>query len=265
VVFSPAPDGKYFCQHPAWQFAIGNYWTDMDTIIGSHVFDEGELFVNHSIKTDQDFNAWLNYIWPAYTAQYDIIPDIEAKYPSAAFKTEADRYKAMVAQSSIICNIQQLGVAYAGQVYNVQFSALKGTHGSDILPTWYNPYALTNISGIELPLWGTELFEGLLIPGVARGYQSYLVNHARTGNPNSNESINIPPTIQWPFAGIQPGNYPEYITDVLNVTDTGFEIIEDTTYNSSICGFWTIAIGLTTAAGPYDCPPRIANGQGWRR
>jgi carboxylesterase type B len=274
VVFSPAPDGNYFRQHPTIEYTLGilhislmlfipaaniyakgNNWMEMDTLIPSHCIDEAEVFVNHSIQTDQDLTDYLDYIWPAYAVDYGIVANIKATYPSVNFKTEVDRYKAIVAQSSFICNINRLSNRYANKTYNVQFSALNGTHGSDVLPTWYNPYVFTNTSGIELPLWGTSLFEGLLVPGVARGYQSYLVNHARFGNPNSNQFLNIPPTIEWPLAVMGPTeNLAEYLMNVLNVTDTGFEIIDDTTQNSTMCDFWIRAIWTTTALGGYDFP-----------
>ncbi|KAF2816279.1 alpha/beta-hydrolase [Mytilinidion resinicola] len=263
VVFSPAPDGIYFRQHPAVEFALGNNWAEMDSVIPSHCLDEGALFVNHSILTDKDLNDYLEYTWPAYAVKdYDVVNKIEAEYPSAAFKTEADRYKAIIAQSSFLYNTNFLSVAYSGKTYNAQFSALNGTHGSDVLPTWYDPFAFTNVSGIELPLWSTSLFKGLPIPGVARGYQSYLVSHARFGNPNSNQSLNIPPTIEWPVVGGHPdGSSPNYLWDVLNVTDTGFELIEDRTQNRSICLFWGGIIFATTVFGGYDFP-RLAGG--WR-
>jgi hypothetical protein len=226
----------------------------MDSLIPSHTIDEASLFVNRSIKTDKDFTDYINYVWPPYAVEDGIVAEIEAVYPpvnssNAPFKTEEERLKVFTTQSGFLCNTHALTKAYKGKTYNVQFSALNGTHGADVLPTWYNPYITINASGIALPLWGALISQGLFVPGVARGYQSYLVSHARSGNPNSNrELLNVPPTIEWPKVGNIDG---EYLTNVLNVTDNGFGIITDTTHNRTICDFWIDIFTKTTEAGGY--------------
>jgi hypothetical protein len=224
----------------------------MDSLIPSHTIDEPALFVNRSIQTDKDFTDYLNYVWPPYAVEAGIVAEIEAKYPpvnssTPVFRTEEERLKQYITQSSFVCITHALTTAYKGKTYNVQFSALNGTHGADLLPTWYNPYVTVNVSGVSVPLWGTLISEG--VSGVARGYQSYLVSHARSGNPNTNrELLNDPPTIKWPKIGNVDG---EYLTNVLNVTDGGFEIIEDRTHNRTICEFWIDIFTKTTEAGGY--------------
>src|SRR3978361_1369915 len=123
----------------------GNYWKEMDSLIPSHTIDEASLFLNASVKTDKDFDDYLNYVWPAYAVEDGIVARIEAEYPpvnssNSPFKTEAERLKALTLQSGFVCNTHALTKAYNGKTYNVQFSAINGTHGADVLPTWYNPY-----------------------------------------------------------------------------------------------------------------------------
>jgi hypothetical protein len=47
---------------------------------------------------------------------------------------------------------------------------------------------------------------------VSKAYQSYLVSHAMTGNPNYYLELLNKPAIVWPKVG-------QYFTNVLNVTD----------------------------------------------
>ncbi|OCK76786.1 alpha/beta-hydrolase [Lepidopterella palustris CBS 459.81] len=247
VVFNPAPDGKYFRQHATLEYAQGHYWTSLDSVIPSHVIDEAELFVNPDITTDEQFDAYLRAVWPPYAVAGGIVSEIEARYPAvnsthSPYKTEKDRMKAVSAQENFLCSTRALTTAYADKTYNVQFSAGDGTHGSDILPTWWNPYLTLNVLGIPIPFW---IVTGNA--GVSKAYQSYLVSHAMTGDPNSNRLIfNLPPTIQWPKVG-SGGSF----TNVLNVTNSGFELITDESYNKTICDFWIGIFTNVTAMGGY--------------
>jgi hypothetical protein len=45
----------------------------------------------------------------------------------------------------------------------------------------------------------------------------------------------------------------EYLTNVLNVTDNGFEIIADGLFNKTVCEFWVDVFTGTTELGGY--PP----------
>jgi hypothetical protein len=70
-----------------------------------------------------------------------IMAAIEAEYPTVnsthlVFETEVERMNAIFAQEAFLCSVYTLTLAYAGKTYNVQFSALGGLHGSDVLPTW---------------------------------------------------------------------------------------------------------------------------------
>lgn len=224
-------------------------------MIPSHVIDEALLFLNPAIQTDADFTTYLANTWPAYARPAGIISDIEAEYPpvnstNSPFETEVDRLSIFTGQSSFLCSTHALTKAYAGKTYNVQFAATilgqNGTHGSDILPTWYNPYAVFNYSGIEIPIW---LLAASSV-GLSQDYQSYLVSHARTGDPNTYRiPLNIPPTINWPKVGLTSDG--EYATNVLNVTDSGFDLITDRESNTTVCDFWVDIFTRATDVGGY--------------
>lgn len=85
--------------------------------------------------------------------------------------------------------MRYLNDTYDGKNYNLQYSVTLGLYATDLLPTFYD--LSLNLSAIEINL--------LLIPGFgdfAQGYQSYLISHARTGDPNTyKKKFNIPPAI----------------------------------------------------------------------
>lgn len=146
------------------------------------------------------------------------------------YTTEFDRTNALLGQSSFQCNVRYLSDAYAGKNYNLQYSVTPGFHGTDLLPTFYN-------LNVDLTLFGDDESYPL-IPGFgsfAQAYQSYLVSHARSGNPNTYaKTVNIPLAINWPKAG----DSGDEITGVLNAGDAGFNLISDSQTTESICGFW---------------------------
>jgi hypothetical protein len=220
----------------------------MDSLIPSHALDEAQIIINSAIQTDAQFTEYLKFAWLQYAVTDGIVTAIEAEYPPLnsthpVFKIEVERMKAVFAQETFLCSVHALTAAYAGKIYNVQFSALGGTHGSDVLPTWYDPLITVDINGTQVPLWS-------LVGDVAvsKAYQSYLVSHDMTGNPNYYLELLNPPTIVWPRVGDVTG---QYFTNVLNVADNGFRIITDYGFNRTICVFWVEIFNKTTVLGGY--------------
>jgi hypothetical protein len=277
VVWQPGPDGTYFRQQPTLEFAegtsypnlshlsinilihtvTGNYWTDIDSLIVSHCIDEPAIFLAaEGINTDAQFTAAIESMLPQYAINAGVASQIIAQYPpvnstNSPYANENERASAYLGQSSFLTFVRSLTTAYAGKTYNVQFSAFGGTHGSDVLATWYNPFIYLDISGTEVGFWQT------LIPleysqsdvGVAKDYQGYLVSHALTGNPNTYSDVySDPSAIEWPLVGDGTG---QYLTNVLNVTDSGFELITDEEDFESIAKFWTGIFYEITQLGGY--------------
>lgn len=257
VVWQPGPDGKYFRQQPTLEFAEGNYWTGIDSLIVSHCIDEPAIFLSaEGINTDAQFTAAIDSMLPQYAINAGVAAQIFAQYPpvnstNSPYANENERMSAYLSQSSFLTFVRSLTTAYAGKTYNVQFSAFGGTHGSDVLSTWYDPFISLNVSGAEVGFWQViiPLEYGLPDVGVAKDYQGYLVSHALTGNPNTYSDVfNVPPAIHWPLVGDGTG---QYLTNVLNVTDTGFELITDTEDFKSIADFWTNIFKEITELGGY--------------
>lgn len=69
-------------------------------MILSNVLDEADLFVPSSINTDDEFNGFLNAVFPPYALSASVDAAIEARYPPVMaggggnYTNERDRLKA---------------------------------------------------------------------------------------------------------------------------------------------------------------------------
>ncbi|GME50176.1 putative lipase 2 [Neofusicoccum parvum] len=242
----PAADGDYVRQLPMLEFASGNYW-DVESLIISHTSDESELFVDGHIQTDEQFNEFIDSVFPNYTKEAGINAAIEEFYPPVStndtYDTIVERTKAFVRDSSFTCWSRFLTDTYAGKTWNMQYSVTPGWHGTDLLPTFYQIY---------LSFGGDVAFP--LLPGFgtfATAYQSYLTSHARSGNPNTySAKINIPPAITWP----RPTTGGENVGNVLNVGDLGFSLTTDDQFPKSECDFILELAAAVTNVGGYAVP-----------
>ena len=205
------------------------------------------------MQTDQQFNAFIDASYPPYAKS--VKSAIEAHYPPIMsgtvhnYTTERDRLKATLGDSSFYCNVRYLTDAYNGKNYNLQYSVTPGVHASDLLPTFYNlNLDLNTISNLT----STPLIPGF--GAFAQAYQSYLVSHARTGDPNTyKKTINIPPAITWP----KPGNTGDALTGVLDATDVGFVLETDQLTRKSVCNFWVQVAAAVTDLGGYAPPGSV--------
>jgi len=231
---------------------LGNYWKNIDSLVLSHVLDEADLFVPTTVNNDADFTAFISAAFPAYANS--IITDIQARYPpvmspNSNYTTERARLKALIGDSSFQCNVRYLSDAYAGKSYNLQYSVTPGLHATDLLPTFYD-------LNLDLNIFGGEVSYPLL-PGFgsfAQGYQSYLVSHARTGDPNTyKKTFNIPIAIQWP----KPDLSGDAINNILDANDFGFKITQDGETRKSVCGFWEDVAAGVTELGGYAPPGSV--------
>ena len=160
---------------------------------------------------------------------------------SVNYTDEVGRVKAWLADVAFLCNVRDLSDAYPGKNWVLQYSVTPGLHGLDVIPTFYK-------SGLNLE----DLFRSLSLPVVprlaslSRTYQSYLVAHARTGNPNRPRRSANSPAVFWP----QPEKTGDILSKVLDFTDSGFVYIEDRQLRKSACRFrQDVLAGLTNFGG----------------
>ena len=228
----------------------------MDSNILSHVSNEADLFVPSNINTDAEFTSLLGFVYPPYAKDAGVITAIEARYPPVMtgdgprnYSTQRARLKDYIGENAFLCNVRYLTDAYDGKNYNLQYSVTPALHGTDLLPTFYNLNLELTLFGQDGPL--------PLIPGIgsfSQAYQSYLVSHARTGDPNTyKKASNIPPAITWP----KPNTNGDAISGVLNAGDLGFTTVTDSQTARSRCDFWRDVAAAVTALGGYAPPGSV--------
>lgn len=64
-VVGPSADGSFIRQLPSLEFASGNYFKGLSSVLISHVSDESTVFVDGHIATDDQFNAFVKELMPA--------------------------------------------------------------------------------------------------------------------------------------------------------------------------------------------------------
>lgn len=201
--------------------------------------------------TDANFNTLIDESFPAYAKAAGVNAAIEALYSPimsstpSNYTSEFARTAAVIADSSFLCHVRYVTNAYAGKTYNLQYNVTPGIHGLDVLPTFYN-------LNLDLStLNETATYPYPLIPifsPFAQAYQSYLVSHARSGNPNTYAKVsNVPSAIHWP----QPDTSGDELRGVMNAGNTGFSVISDSETRGTICEFWREVAAAVTDLGGY--------------
>ncbi|KAF9884865.1 hypothetical protein FE257_001208 [Aspergillus nanangensis] len=211
---NPVPDGSYIPQ-PA-QVALAQ-----ESLMVSHVLDEGILFLPNPLPPGF-LESYITNIFPPDSE--DQVKRLVSIYKSQQASTNvSDKQIASELVRDVIftCNIRALIEAYNSKpTWATQYSyidgILNGTHTSELTAEWYNP--LTNPD--KQPLF--EL------------YQRYIVNHARTGDPNSSRRGKLP--VFWPkVLGIRR----EEVGNVLDLNNDGFHLMDgDPQMLKTSCHAW---------------------------
>ncbi|KAK8216046.1 Alpha/Beta hydrolase protein [Phyllosticta capitalensis] len=247
----PSADGDFIRQLAPLEFASGNYWKGIESLIISHTSDESELFVDGHIQTDEEFSEFIHDIFPEYAETSGINAAIESFYPPVStndtYDSVTDRTKGFVRDTCFTCPARFLTEAYAGSTWNMEYAMTPGWHATDLLPTFYSSYVSF---GGDVPI--------TLIPGfgnLAQGYQSYLTSHARSGDPNTYRSdsslLGLFATVEW----TRPTDITaEDLGNVLKVEDLGFSLGSDDQFPYSHCDFIRQLCAAVTNVGGYAVP-----------
>ncbi|KAL8763143.1 MAG: hypothetical protein Q9184_000988 [Pyrenodesmia sp. 2 TL-2023] len=250
----PSADGNLIRQLATLEFASGHYTRLPTSLILSHVTNEAELFVPTSVLTDAQFTAFVTDLFPPSASAGGVIAAIEARYPpilspQSNYTTQRARLRDLLQEASFVCNVRTLSEAYAGKTYNLQYDVTPALHATDLLPTFYNLNLDLDLLGanVSIPL-------GPGFGGFSQAYQSYLVSHARTGDPNTyKQTVNLPQAITWPM----PGTGGDALTGVLNAGDLGFALVQDEQTRRSRCDFWREVAAAVTGLGGYAPPGSV--------
>ncbi|KAF9640900.1 hypothetical protein BFW01_g12706 [Lasiodiplodia theobromae] len=227
-------------------------YKERSAVLLSHVRDEAASYVDDSVKTDDDFARYMRYYYPV-----DAVPEaIAQRYPgpdaeNGTYGSEGDRLKDVLAASRFVCNIRFLADALLQQngttstttrVWNMQYSAPPGTHGADVLPSFFFPSLISTNATADF----------------VDGYRSLLTSLAMAGDPNTFKRNNSIPRIPaWP----QMDNSTDAFGNVLDVDLFEMELVSDEQNRRSVCDFWIEVAAAVTNAGGY-APPGSVVGQG---
>ena len=247
-------DGKNIRQTPALEYLAGNFDKGIESLVVSHVADEDYIFTPTTLNTDSIFNAWIETLNPAYAKQDGVDAAIREFYTPVngsttsngqfsspyVFYDATNRSRVYLRDSIFTTNSRYLTSAYSGKTYNLQYSYPPGWHGLDIEPTFFDPTTEGNVTTAGEPP-----------PAYAKAYQSYLISHALTGDPNTYAHGTEPPVIQWPHPTNVNGTWLE---NVLEVGTTGFDLILDSQNPRFASDFWSQVLSAETQAGGYVPP-----------
>jgi carboxylesterase type B len=217
----PCSNSKLVQSHPILHNLLltnaGNVLKGIESIIISHVNNEGKMFVPKD-TSDAAFSKLLNYLWGGSPG---VVEAIKEQYASTKFPSTYQRYETFLGDSTFLCTTRYITEAYPNKTYNVIYSLLTGTHGTDVPATFYSLQGfLENIIRLRDTRFGD----------MASKYQAYLISHARTGNPNHFKKAG---TIDWPIVERGP-----VFGNVLNVTENGFGLVRDSANSKKQCDFW---------------------------
>jgi carboxylesterase type B len=231
--FGPATDGNFVRQLPALEFASGNFDKSVESIVLSHVSDEAGMFVRDPGNNETAFQGLLEFNFGKNTLVNEALTK---HFPptSKKWSTPKQRFHEFVQTTVFTCNVRYMTQAYKGKTYNVQYARGAGTHGSDITSTFFT-------SG--------GYFGGSTTAKLNAQYQSYLISHARSGDPNK---FRMNGTIEWPKVEWGPE-----LKQVLNATDKGFELISDDKTTAEDCDLWKDVMAALTVGGGYSPPGAV--------
>ena len=173
--YGPAVDGVFLPALPQVLLNAGAFAKDVKVMVG-HNTNEGVYFANPSIQTDAQLEAALAAAYPGI-AEEVLTYITKTLYPatydgSMPYTNPVERIVFFVTEAMFTCNTYQVSRAFEGHTYAYEFEVPPALHGNDVEYTFWNgaPTTLTGLDPLVAPL--------------AQVLQQYIINFAKTGNPN---------------------------------------------------------------------------------
>ncbi|KAK5416958.1 hypothetical protein LTR06_002945 [Exophiala xenobiotica] len=186
--YGPMVDGIFVPDLPGVLLSTGRFAKNVSVMVG-HNIAEAPGFTPPYLETEPDFQTWLTLMFPGIT-QTATNHVLNTLYPatyngSYPYSSPLERAFLMVQEVIFACNTDYVNKAFGNQTFAYEFQVPPGFHGQDIAYTYYNYQGSS----------------ATVIAPLAEELQGYLVNFAKTGNPNgpglpyfpiygSNSSIN---------------------------------------------------------------------------
>lgn len=226
----------------------GHYNHGLESLLISHVDNEGGLFAPPWIQDDADVAKFLGDFFPGLPS---IVDEVEGQYPLAPPETQRQRVGRIIGDSSFFCNTRQLFDAYHAintptynLWYDVGFSSksyqFPAYHGTDVLPSFWTDevdffnfiYSLLKKLYPNWKDWFIAQAIAYFMKDFAPKFQRRFAAYAIYGNPDTNVSPDVP----WPQATTEPGG--ELVDNVLHITMSDWQVGSDPKNSKTVCDFW---------------------------
>lgn len=255
IPFGPAVDGSAIKRLPPNEFTAGHYNHGLESVLISHVNNEGDLFAPSWINDDAAVQKFLAEFFPGLPS---IVDEITAQYPPHAPESPKERVGRIIGDSSFFCNTRQIFDAYSAiktPTYNLWYDIgfhvmgydFPAYHGTDVLPSFWTDEVdfesfLKSLLQKLRPAWPDFVRKQVatlvanFMKAFAPKFQKRLAAYSIYGNPNTN----VNPDVQWPQATTRPG--AELVDNVLHITQKSgysrWNVASDPRTSKRVCDFW---------------------------
>ena len=219
-IYGPVVDGSFVPEIPPLLLLHGQFDHNVEIMVG-HNADEGLMFTDPMITTDDAFNSFVSNLVP--NIKSSVVSYIEnILYPpifngSMPYTDDFGRASLLISEFGLACNTFYLDTGFLNETYSYIFSVPPALHGDDLAYTFYvGPYS----SQYDSVLFNTT---------VAAVLQDYITSFAVNGQPST--AVQDVPSF---------GKYgPNAV--VSNLGLTGITRITDNVANSR-CKWWQLSL-----------------------
>jgi hypothetical protein len=255
--FGPGADGEWVRQLPHLEMYTGNFFQGLESLVVTHTSNESSMFADSFIKTTEDLDKWQKRLLPSDPRIQDLV-----HRHFDTFRTVPDMLADLIQGAAFTCNVRTFTQNFPGRTYNMQYSQGKGTHGADILTTFYSK---------QNPITNLVAAINSDVPTVGRKLQAYLTSYVLTGNPNTlapSLAGTAPPSLLSslnPFrspgllAMTKPANHQAPMFTVLDLS-TKEKYVNDYATSAEQCDFWNDGLAVVTNLLGYAAPGAVRQG-----
>ena len=219
-IYGPVVDSSFVPEIPPLLLLHGQFDHNVEIMVG-HNADEGLLFTDPTITTDDAFNSFVSNLVP--NIESSVVSYIEnTLYPpifngSMPYTDDIGRSSLLIGEFGLACNTFYLDTGFLNDTYSYIFSVPPALHGDDVPYTFYvGPY-------------GSQYDSVLFNTTVAAVLQDYITSFAVNGQPST--AVQDVPSF---------GKYgPNAV--VSNLGSTGITRIMDNVANSR-CKWWQLGL-----------------------
>lgn len=194
---------------------------------------ESVIFVDGSITTNEQFDSFITDLFGDIATKSGLSQEVNRVWPPVPgiYPNQTARVRDFIRDAAFACNARYVSQSYASKTWSGVFAYGSGWHGLDLIPLFLR--ANVKLFGQSVPV----------VPDLgafSKTYQSYLVSHAVTGDPNTqaigglwNRVFGYAAT-PWPKT---PKFNGENVDNVLVMGDNGFSVGSDDQVPKKNCDF----------------------------